>query len=116
MEKVKDIIENFWGDLFCLKGNATYGVKKELVDGGMKNEVWIINDQDLKRAIKLMKVNKATDESGIIVEYINALGEQDFKNLRVLMNDVLSGESIPKEWKESRVVFVHKGGSKKLQL
>ena len=23
-EKVKDIIENFWGDLFCLKGNATY--------------------------------------------------------------------------------------------
>ena len=29
------------------------------------------------------------------------------------MNDVLSGESIPKEWKESRVVLVHKGGSKK---
>ena len=62
-EKVKDIIENFWGDLFCLKGNAIYGVEKELVDGGMKKEVWSINDQDLKRAIKLMKVNKATDES-----------------------------------------------------
>ena len=112
-EKVKDIIENFWGDLFCLKGNAIYGVKKELVDGGMKKEVWSINDQDLKRAIKLMKVNKATDESGMIAEYIKALGEQDLKNLRVLMNDVLSGESIPNEWKESRVVLVHKGGSKK---
>ena len=107
------IIENFWGDLFCLKGNATYGVKKELVDGGMKKEVWSINDQDLKRAIKLMKVNKATDESGMIAEYIKALGEQDLKNLRVLMNDVLSGESIPNEWKESRVGLVHKGGSKK---
>ena len=35
-KKVKDIIENFWGDLFGLKGNATYGVEKELVDGGMK--------------------------------------------------------------------------------
>ena len=23
-EKVKDIIENFWSDLFCLKGNATW--------------------------------------------------------------------------------------------
>ena len=112
-EKVKDIIENFWGDLFCLKGNATYGIKKELVDGGMKKEVWSINDQDLKRAIKLMKVNKATDESGMIAEYIKALGEQDLKNLRVLMNDVLSGESIPNKWKESRVVLVHKGGSKK---
>ena len=76
-EKVKDIIENFWGDLFCLKGNATYGVKKELVGGRMKKEVWSINDQDLKRAIKLMKVSKTTDESGMIAEYIKALGEQD---------------------------------------
>ena len=33
------MIANFWDDLFCLKWNATYGVKKELVDGGMKNEV-----------------------------------------------------------------------------
>ena len=111
--KVKDIIENFWGYLFCLKGNATYGVKKELVDAGMKNEVWSINDQDLNSVIKLMKENKATDESGMIAEYIKAPGEQGLKNLRVLMNDVLSGESIPNEWKESRVVLVHKGGSKK---
>ena len=78
-KKVKDIIENFWGVLFCLKWNATYGVKKELLDGGMKNEVWSINEQDLKRAIKLMKENKATDESGMIAEYIKALGEQDFE-------------------------------------
>ena len=49
----------------------------------------------------------------MIAEYIKALGEQDLKNLRVAMNDVLSVESIHKEWKESRVVLVHKGGSKK---
>ena len=54
--------------------NATYGVKKELVDGDMKNEGWSINDQDLKSAIKLMKENKATDESGMIAEYIKAIG------------------------------------------
>ena len=70
-KKVKDMIENFWGDIFCLKGNATYGVKKELVDDGMKNEVWSIHGQELKRASKLVKENKATiiiiftDESGI---------------------------------------------------
>ena len=80
-----------------MKGNATYGVKKELVDGGMKKEVWSINDQDLKRAIKLMKDNKVTDESGMIAEYLKALGEHNLKNLRVLMNDMLSGESIPNE-------------------
>ena len=64
-EKVKDIIENFLGDLVCLKGNAIYGVNKELVDGGMK---WRINYQDLKRAIMLMKLNKTTDESDMIAE------------------------------------------------
>ena len=77
------------------------------------NGLVLLSNQDLKRAIKLMKVNKATDESGMIAEYIKALGEQDVKNLSVLMNDVLSGESISKEWKESREVLVHKGGSKK---
>ena len=59
---VKDMIEKFWGDIVCLDGNATCGVKKELVDSGMNNEVGSIHDQDLKTAIKLMKGNTATDE------------------------------------------------------
>ena len=29
------------------------------------------------------------------------------------MNEVLNGGCIPNQWKESRVVLVHKGGSKK---
>ena len=36
-------------------------------------KIWGINDQDLKRAIRLLKENKATDESGMIAEYIKAL-------------------------------------------
>ena len=39
-----------------------------------------------------MKENKATDKCGMIAEHIKALGEQDLKNLMVLINDVLSGE------------------------
>ena len=96
-----------------MKGSATYGVQKELVDGGMKNEVYSIDDQELKRAIKFMKENKATDESGQMAEYIKALREQDLKNLRVFMNDVLTSASIPKECKYGSVMLVHKGGSKK---
>ena len=60
-----------------------------------------------------MKENKATDESGMIAEYVKVLGDQDLNNLRRLLNDVLMGGCIAKEWKESRVVLVHKGGSKK---
>ena len=46
----------------------------------------------------------------MIAEYIKALGDQDLNNLMRLLNDVLMGGCIPKEWKESRVVLVHKGG------
>ena len=60
----------------------------------MKN----INEKELKRTIKLMKENKATD------------GDQDLNNLMRLLNDVLMGGCIPKEWKESIIVLVHKGG------
>ena len=81
--------------------------------GGMKNEGWNISEQELKRAIKMMTENKATDESGMIAEYLKVLREQNVHNLRMLLNEVLSGECIANEWKESRVVLVHKGDIKK---
>ena len=44
-----------------------------------------------------MKENKATYESGMIVEYIKALEDQDLNNLRRLLNDVLMDGCIPKQ-------------------
>ena len=85
-------------------------VKKEIVDVGMKNREGFINEKELKRTIKLMKESKATDESGMIAEYVKALRDQDLNNLMRLLNDVLMGGCIPKERKQSRVVLVHRGG------
>ena len=79
----------------------------------MKNREGFINDKELKRTIKLMKENKETYESGMVAECVNALGDQDLNNLMRLLNDVLMGGCIPNEWKESRVVLVHMGVSKK---
>ena len=41
------------------------------------------------------------------------LGERDVHNMRMLLNEVLSGGCISNEWKESRVILVHTGGSNK---
>ena len=49
--------------------------------------------------------------SGMVAEYVKALGDQDLNNPMRLLNDVLMGGCIPKEWTESRVV--HKGGRKR---
>ena len=100
---LKAMIEKSWGDL--------HGSKKEIIDGGMKNRVGYIDEKELNRAIKLMKENKATEESGMIAEYIQSLRDQDINNLRGgLLNDVLRRGCTPKEWMENRVVLVHKGG------
>ena len=61
-------------------------------------------------AIKKMKENKAADESGVIAEYLKALEVEEVEKLRGLMNGILNGADIPKEWKESRVKLLHKGG------
>ena len=60
--------------------------------------------------IKKMNENKAADESGVIAEYMKALEVEEVEKLRGLMNGILNGADIPKEWEESRVKLLHKGG------
>ena len=57
-----------------------------------------------------MKENKAADESGVIAEYLKALELEEVKKLRGLINGILNGADIPKEWKEGRVKLLHKDG------
>ena len=47
-----------------------------------------------------MKENKATYESEVMAEYLKALEVEDAETL---INGILSGADIPKEWKDSRV-------------
>ena len=63
-------------------------------------------------AINKMKENKAADESGVITEYMKALEVEEVEKLRYLMNGILNGAYIPKEWKESIVKLLHKGGQR----
>ena len=42
-----------------------------------------------------MKENKATDEIGLIVEYLKALKDVSREELRVLLDDVINGGDIP---------------------
>ena len=58
-----------------------------------------------------MKENKTTDESNVISEYLKALKVEDVDKLRGLMDSIINGAAIPKkEWKESMVKLLHKGG------
>ena len=75
----------------------------------MTSEGQIFSQQEMSVAMK-MKENKAANESGVIAEYLKALEVEEVEKLRGLVNGILNGADIPKEWKESRVKLLHKGG------
>ena len=107
-EVVKEV-KRFWGNLFCTHGKVTLGQNKEMIGKSMTSEGQIFSQQEVSVAIKKMKENKAADESGMIAEYLKALEVEEVEKLRTLMNGILNGADIPKEWKESRVILLHKG-------
>ena len=51
--------------------------------------------------------DKATDESAVIANYIKAL---EVEQLRGLINGILNGAAVLKDWKNSIVKLLHKGG------
>ena len=108
-EVVKEV-DRFWGNLFFTNGKVTLGQKKGMIGKGMASEGKTFSQQEMNVAIKKMKENKAADESGVIAEYLKALDVEEVEKLRGLINGILNGADIPKEWKESRVKLLHKGG------
>ena len=76
----------------------------------MTSEGQIFSQQEMSVAIKKMKENIAVGKSGVIAEYLKALEVEEVEKLRGLMNGILNGADIPKEWKERRVKLLHKGG------
>ena len=46
----------------------------------------------------------------MLAEYLKALEVEEVEKPRDLMNGILNGADIPKEWKENIVKLLHKGG------
>ena len=108
-EVVKEV-KRFWGKLFCTTGKVTLGQKMGMIGKGMPSKGQIFSQQEMSVAIKKLKENKAADESGVLAEYLKALEVDEVEKLRGLINGILNSADIPKEWKESRVKLLHKGG------
>ena len=78
----------------------TLGQKRKMIGNDMTSEGQIFSQQEMSVAIKKVKENK----------YLKALELEEVEKLRGLMNGILNGADIPKEWKESRMKILHKGG------
>ena len=93
-----------------MDGNA--GIEKIKIGASMfEIENVEISVKELKDAIKCLKSEKAEDETGVIAEYLKALNKRSCEKLRGALNVIMNGGEISKEWKESRVTLIQKGGS-----
>ena len=87
---MKKEVERFWGNLFCTNGTAILGVIKEMNGNGMTSGEQMLSLQEMRFAIKRMEENPATDESGVIAEYLKSLEIEDVEKLRRLENGILN--------------------------
>ena len=62
----------------------------------------------VRKAINKMK-GKAAGPSGIVAEMLKAAGSSGASMIRDLIEDIIFGNHIPSEWKESHIVSVYKG-------
>ena len=64
--------------------------------------------EEFEKVLKSLKRGKAMNESGLRGEYMKEMGERAREKMRTKLNEVMEGGRIPNEWKEARVVVIHK--------
>jgi hypothetical protein len=68
-----------------------------------------VTEGEVRRAIKAMKLGKASGVTDVVAEHVVASGEIGVEVMAELCNRVLAGESMPEEWRDSVLVPLYKG-------
>ena len=73
---------------------------------GLPNPITI---DTVKKAISKMKVGKAPDPSGIVVQMIRAAGDTGTSMIRDLAAVIIGDGKVPSNWEQSFIVCIYKG-------
>ena len=79
---------------------------KEIIE--VKVEVEELTIQDVKKAIRNLKNNKAAATDGIYLELIKYRRNKLLNRMYELVRQIWEEERIPEEWKETIIVPIHK--------
>jgi len=67
-----------------------------------------VTEGEVRRAIKAMKLGKASGVTDVVAEHVVASGEIGVEVMVKLCNRVLAGESMPEEWRDCVLVPLYK--------
>ena len=89
---------------------------RELIEKGNKEisevEVEELTTEDVKKAIRDLKNNKAAGADGIHLELIKYGGNKQLNRMYEIVKQIWEEKRIPEEWKETIIVPVHKRGDR----
>jgi len=104
-----DEIQDRWRRYFAaLMNEGVEPEEQKEEDGEEKQRVELVSTGEVERALRKMKAGKAVGPDEIPVEVWKMVGEKATTWLQGLFNKMLSGEPMPREWRESWVVPIYK--------
>ena len=106
--EVLNVCAEFYQELYSSRSNQ---VKENFLSPDQM-DIPTITVEEIELAVKQMKKNKAPGLDEITSDIIKIGGEQIYTQLASLYNQILTERKIPKEWKEAKVILLHKKGDK----
>jgi hypothetical protein len=108
-EEMLDVCAEFYQDLY----NSTHPQQNRPVTiSSDQSEIPNISTDEVQRAIKQMKDNKAPGIDDLSSDVYKAGGAEIIKQLTGLYNQILEEKKLPNTWKEAKIILLHKKGEK----
>ena len=102
-------VQDLWRKYFAgLMNEGAESAEHTVEEGDEERGVDLVSIEEVKRALHGMKTGKAVGPDGISVEVWKIAGQKATAWLQRLFNKMLTGEQMPREWRDSWVVPIYK--------
>lgn len=114
--KIKDIIENFYSQLYT----SQLQINSEVIQKTQERKILIVGleeipeviTEEIKTAVREMKYRRAPGDDDIIPELIKLGNDKLIEYIRQLIDKCIFEKRIPDEWNNASVVLIYKKGNK----
>ena len=109
-EEILNICANFYQELYRSQNNNHITSTEISLD---RSDVLPLIVEEIKKSLKEMKNNKAPGNDQLTSDIISLGGDEALKQITKIFNQILKHRKIPTEWKEAKIIIIHKKGDRK---
>ena len=107
---IREVWREYYSDLLNVE-NPNEIPEERCVEGPVKD----ICEEEVMKALRSMKVNKASGPSGITCDLFKSAGRTGIEQITKVFQQILDTEICPEEWKDSTTLPFYKGKGDPLQ-